>query len=296
MDRIKELEVFTEIAAAGSLAAAGRRLNLSPPAVTRILSGLEDRLGVRLVQRTTRNLHLTEAGLRFRASAHRLLEDMDAAEREAAGAGLVPQGRVAVTASTSFGRLAVAPVFAAYLDAHPRVQGSLQLWDRNVNLIEEGIDVAVRIGALPDTGLIARRLGAVRRILVASPEYLARMGAPAGPDDLALHRFIAFRGLMPTDRILFDGATRAVTPWLEINDALSAVRLAEAGYGITVALSYMTLPQIAEGSLVEVLPDVAPPARPVHLVWPEARLPTPAVRAFLDHAHPKLSSALAGAG
>ncbi len=292
MDRLRELEVFTEIATAGSLAGAGRRLNLSPPAVTRILAGLESRLGVRLVQRTTRNLSLTEAGRRFLDSANRLLADMDEAEREAAGAGMVPQGRVSLTASTSFGRLAVAPIFAEFLDANPRVRGCLHLWDRNVNLIEEGIDVAVRIGDLPDSGLYARRLGVVHNVLVASPEYLGRAGTPAHVDDLAGHRIIAFRGIMPTDRIALGGITRAVTPWMEVNDALAAISLAEAGHGITVALSYMTKHLIAAGKLVAVWPELAPPDRPVQLVWPEARLPTLAVRHFLDYAQPRLAAIL----
>lgn len=292
MDRLRELEVFTEIAAAGSMAAAARRLNLSPPAVTRILAGLEDRLGVRLIQRTTRTLQLTEAGMRFRASADRLLADMEAAEREAAGAAQAPQGRVAITASASFGRLVVAQVLAGFLDAHPRVRGSLYLWDRNVNLIEEGMDMAVRIGDLPDTGLIARRLGTVRRILVASPDYLFREGTPADIDALVLHRMIAFRGLMPTDRLTLRDGARAVVPWIDVNDALSALALAEKGHGITLALSYMTTRQISEGRLVELLPEQALPARPVHLVWPEARLPTSAVRSFLDYAQPRLSEAL----
>ena len=292
-DRLRELEVFTEIAAAGSLAEAGRRLNLSPPAVTRILAGLEDRLGVRLIQRSTRSLKLTEAGLRLREFAHRLLADMEEAEREVAGAGIVPKGPVSITASTSFGRLAVVPVFAAFLEANPRVSGSVYLWDRNVNLIEEGLDVAVRIGDLPDSGLYARRLGHVRRVLVASPGYLERAGTPSSADDLQLHRIIAFRGVMPTDRISLKGITRTVTPWVEINDALSAIALAENDFGITVALSYMARKQLADGTLIELLPDLAPPERPVHLVWPEARLPTLAVRSFLDYAQPRLTRVLA---
>lgn len=292
-DRVRELEVFTEIAAAGSLAAAGRRLNMSPPAVTRILAALEERLGVRLIQRSTRHLSLTEAGMRFRESAHRLLADIEEAEREAAGAGATPRGRMSVTASTSFGRLAVVPLFASFLEANPRVNGSVYLWDRNVNLIEEGLDVAVRIGQLPDSGLYARRLGHVRRVLVASPDYLARAGTPSSADELQLHRIIAFRGVMPTDRIALRGVARTVTPWIEINDALSAISLAESGHGITVALSYMARNHIAEGRLVELMPELAPPERPVNLVWPEARLPTLAVRSFLDYAQPRLSRILA---
>lgn len=293
MDRLRELEVFTEIASAASMAEAGRKLNLSPPAVTRILAGLEDRLGVRLVQRTTRSLHLTEAGRRFRAAADRLLEDMETAEREAAGTGLVPQGRVAITASTSFGRKAVVPLFAEFLANHTRVNGSVHLWDRKVNLVEEGIDVAVRIGPLPDAGLIAHRVGAVRRMLVASPDYLDRMGVPLDADGLAHHRIIAFRGVMPTDRIALGKGSRTVSPWIVLNDALAALALAEEGRGITLTMSYLARSRIGDGTLIEVLPELAQPELPVHLVWPEARLPTAAVRAFIDMAQPKLAALLA---
>ncbi len=293
MDKLRELEVFSEIATAGSMAEAGRRLNLSPPAVTRILAGLEERLGVRLVQRTTRSLQLTDAGLRFKEAADRLLVDMDAAEREAAGTGQRPQGRVSVTASTSFGRLAVMPIFAEYLSENPRVRGRVFLWDRNVNLVEEGIDVAIRIGDLPDAGLIARRVGAVRRMLVASPEYLAKHGHPRDMDALEHHRIVAFRGVMPTDRISLEGSARTVTPWIEVNDALSALSLAEDSQGITLAMSYLARPRIAKGSLVEVLPNLAPPLLPVHLVWPEARLHTAAVRALIDKLQPRLAALLA---
>lgn len=293
MDRLRELEVFAEIAKAPSMAEAGRRLNLSPPAVTRILAGLEDRLGVRLIQRTTRSLKLTEAGRRFKEAADRLLVDMDAAEREAAGTGEVPTGRITITASTSFGRLAVVPIFADYLDANPGVTGSAYLWDRNVNLVEEGVDVAVRIGELPDAGLIARRVGSVRRMLVASPAYLERHGSPKDLDKLTRHKFIAFRGVMPTDRLVLDGAARTLAPWIELNDALSALSLAQNGHGITLTMSYLARSCIRQGMLVEVLPDIAPPLVPVHLVWPEARMLTAAVRAFIDHAHPRLTALLA---
>lgn len=292
MDKLRELEVFAEIATARSMAEAGRRLSLSPPAVTRILAGLEDRLGVRLVQRTTRSLKLTEAGRRFKTAADRLLVDMDAAEREAAGTGEDPRGRITITASSSFGRLAVVPLFAEYLAAHPRVTGSAHLWDRNVNLVEEGIDVAVRIGELPDAGLIARRVGAVRRMLVASPGYLARQGLPGDIDALTSHRIVAFRGVMPTDRITLGGATRTVVPWIELNDALSALSLAGDGHGITLTMSYLAHAHVDDGTLVEVLPEIASPPLPVHLVWPEARMPTAAVRAFIDHAHPRLTKLL----
>ncbi len=292
MDRLRELEVFTEIAAARSLAEAGRRLNMSPPAVTRTLAALEERLGVRLAQRTTRHLKLTEAGQRFRDSAMRLLADLDAAEREAAGSSLTPRGRIAITASSGFGRLAVAPLFAEYLAHNPQVTGSVHLWDRNVNLVEEGIDLAVRIGPLPGAGLIARRVGDVRRMLVASPDYLGRVGGVNDADALAGQRIIAFRGLMPTDRLALGGVSRTVAPWIELNDALAALALAADGYGVTLTMSYLARPQIASGALVEVLPELAPPVSPVQLVWPEARMPTAAVRAFIDFTQPRLTSLL----
>lgn len=292
MDKLRELEVFAEIASAPSMAEAGRRLNLSPPAVTRILAGLEDRLGVRLVQRTTRRLQLTEPGRQFKDAAMRLLADMDAAERQAAGTGQVPQGRVSITASSTFGRQAVVPVFAAYLAANPRVTGRVFLWDRNVNLVEEGIDVAVRIGDLPDAGLIARRVGTVRRLLVASPDYLSRHGTPADIDALGQHRFVVFRGVMPNDRIALGGVSRTIVPWIEMNDALAALALAEDGHGITLTMSYLAQSRLAQGRLVEVLPDLPAPALPVHIVWPEARMTTAAVRAFIDMAYPQLTKRL----
>ena len=295
MDRLREIEVFAEIADAGSLAEAGRRLRLSPPAVTRILAGLEERLGVRLIQRTTRRLSLTEAGLRFHEAAQALLSELEAAERDASGFDRTPRGRIAITASASFGRMAVAPVLAEFLAEHPQVRGALFLWDRVVNLVEEGIDLAVRIGSLPDMGFIATQIGWVRRLLVASPAYLARMGVPETPEALADHRLIAFRGLLPTDRIAFAGGSQRVSPWLELNDAAAALALAEAGHGIAVALSYMTAEAERAGRLVEVLASDATPARQVHLVWPEGRLPTQAVRAFIDHAKPRLARHLEAA-
>ncbi|MFN2378372.1 MAG: LysR family transcriptional regulator [Candidatus Binatia bacterium] len=297
MDRLHELEVFVAVADAGSFAKAGVRLRLSPPAVTRAVAALEDRLGARVFHRTTRSLTITEVGQRFLESARRILTDLDAAEKEAVGETATPQGHLAITASVTFGRSALAPLVCDFLSLHPRVTASVLLLDRVVNLVEEGIDVAVRIGPLPDSALIAKRVGAVRRILVASPEYLARRGTPASPADLKLHSVIAFSGLMPNRELRFvstQGPTSVVLdPAFEINDAAAALDACEAGHGITIALSYMVRDRIREGRLLPILDDVTPPPRPVHLVHPHARLVAPKIRAFLDFAAPRLKQVLA---
>jgi DNA-binding transcriptional LysR family regulator len=296
MDRLHELEVFVAVADAGSFAKAGARLRLSPPAVTRAISALEDRLGARVFNRTTRSLTITEVGQRFLDSARRVLVDLDAAEKEAVGETAMPQGHLTITASVTFGRSALAPLVCAFLSQHPRVTASVVLLDRIVNLVEEGIDLAVRIGPLPDSSLIARRVGAVRRILVASPDYLARRGTPVSPPDLKLHSVIAFTGLMPNREWRFANDRSpnsvALNPTLEINDATAAIAAAEMGHGITIALSYMVHEKIREGKLVAVLDDFTPPPRPVHLVYPRTRLVAPKVRAFVDYAAPRLKLVL----
>lgn len=296
MDRLHELEVFIAVADAGSFAKAGVRLRLSPPAVTRAIAALEDRLGARVFNRTTRSLTITDVGQRFLESARRILTDLDTAEKEALGTMATPRGHLTITASVSFGRSALAPVVCDFLSQHPRVTASVFLLDRIVNLVEEGIDVAVRIGPLPDSNLIARRIGSVRRILVASPDYLARNGTPATPADLKLHSVIAFTGLMPNREWRFSDELSAnsvgLNPTLEINDALAAINAAEIGHGITIALSYMVHDMISAGRLVPILENVTPPPQPVHLVYPQSRLVAPKIRAFIDFAAPRLKHAL----
>ena len=296
MDRLHEMKVFVAVAVAGSFAKAGTRLRISPPAVTRAISSLEDRLGARLFNRTTRSLSLTEAGTRFLESARRLLTDLDVAEKSAAGETAVPHGHLTVTASVTFGRSALAPIVCAFLAAHPRITVSILLLDRIANLVEEGIDVAVRIGELPDSSLVARRVGEVRRVLVASPGYVAKRGQPEAPADLKLHSIIAFTGLMPNREWRFvdrRGPNHvSFTPRLEINDAVAAIGAVEMGDGITIALSYMVAQQIREGRLVPVLDQFSPPPAPVHIVYPQGRLVTPKVRAFVDFARPRLRAAL----
>ena len=292
MDRLHELEVFVAVADAGSFAKAGNRLRLSPPAVTRAISALEDRLGARVFNRTTRSLTITEVGQRFLESAKRVLNDLDTAEKEAIGETAVPHGHLTITASVTFGRSALAPVVGDFLNQHPRISVSVLLLDRITNLVEEGIDLAVRIGPLPDSSLIAKRIGTVRRVLVASPAYLAQRGKPQTPADLRLHSMIAFTGLMPNREWRFldgrSGNSVSFMPRLEINDAVSSIAAAEAGDGISIALSYMVAEKINEGRLVTVLDEFTPPAVPVSLVYPQSRLISPKVRAFVDFATPRL--------
>jgi DNA-binding transcriptional LysR family regulator len=296
MDRLRNMEVFVAVAEAGSLAAAATRLRLSPPAVTRAIAALETHLGARVFNRTTRHLSLTEPGRRFLHAARRLLADVDAAEKTAAGAAATPSGHLTVTASVTFGRSHVAALVLDFLRAEPRVTASLLLLDRVVNLVDEGIDVAVRIAHLPDSTLLARRVGAVRRILVASPDYLVERGVPATPEDLKAHAIIAFTGLLPGREWRFTANGRAaaiaLTPRFEVNDAVSAIAGAERGYGVTVALSYMVADALADGRLVPVLEAFAPPAVPVHLVYPQGGAMTAKVRGFLDFATPRLRAAI----
>ena len=260
VDRLRTMEVFATVAESGGFATAARRLGMSPPAVTRAVATLETRLGARLINRTTRSLSLTEAGRGLLESTRRLLAELDEAERAAAGATVVPSGHLRLTAPLTFGRMHLMPVLAAFLRAQPKVTATLVTLDRVANLIEEGFDLAVRIAHLPDSTIVARRIGEVRRILVASPGYLARQGRPEQPEDLLAHEVIAFDG----------------------------------GDGITGALSYMVAPQLAVGRLVTLLDGFSPPPVPVQIVYPQSRLLAAKVRAFVDFAAPRLARALAG--
>ncbi len=296
MDRFHEIEVFIAVNDAGSFAKAGQRLRMSPPAVTRAISALEDRLGARLFQRTTRRLAITDVGTRFLESARRILDDLGTAEREALGATATARGHLTVTASVTLGRSLLAPVARQFLTEYPEITLSVLLLDRVTNLIEEGLDAAVRIGTLPDSTMVARKLGSVRRILVASPDYLARHGTPTVPSDLTRHAMIAFTGLMPNREWRFldgrSGKSVSFMPRFEINDALSAIAAAEAGDGIAAALSYMVADKIRLGSLVLLMEDLAPSPVPVQLVFPQSRLLAPKLRAFVDFAAPRLKRAL----
>jgi DNA-binding transcriptional LysR family regulator len=297
MDRLHAMEVFAEVAATGGFATAARRLGLSPPSVTRAVAALESHLGARLLNRTTRSLSLTEAGRGFLESTRRLLAELDEAERSAAGATATPSGHLRVTAPLTFGRMHIMPVLSAFLREQPLVTATLVTLDRVANLVEEGFDVALRIAQLPDSTIVARRIGEVRRLWVASPAYLARRGTPQDPEDLPSHGLIGSGALLAGGEWHYakDGrrATVTLSPRLTVNDVLAAIMAAERGEGLTTVLSYMVAPQLAAGTLVAVLVEQEPPSVPVQLVYPQSRLLAAKVRAFVDFAAPRLARALA---
>jgi DNA-binding transcriptional LysR family regulator len=289
MDRIDELTVFLAIAEVGSLAGAARQTRRSPPAVTRILNELEGRLGVRLAERTTRRLALTDAGERLAEHARRLTGEFEEAMRDVAGEAAAARGRLRISAPLSFGRMHIMPVVTAFLDAEPQVTAELSLDDRTVDLIEEGIDVALRIAELRESSLVARRIGAVRRLVVASPRYLANRSAPRRPTDLTRHDIVLFANDVNGPLWQFGEQEVRVAARFQTNRAEAAIAAARDGKGIARALSYQVAPGLADGSLVRLLRDYEPPPIPVQLVYPSGRFMSARLRAFLDFAVPRLS-------
>lgn len=291
MDRLDELQIFTAILDAGSLNGAARRLRRSAPAVTRALNALEERVGLRLVERTTRRLAPTEAGLRLAETARRVLADYEDAVREDEGAPL--RGKLRITAPHVFGRRHLTPAIIAFLDVHPSVQVELVFNDRNIDLIEHGIDLALRIGALPDTSMVARKVGQVSRVLVASPAYLAAHGAPSTPADLERHSIIYNAGLgNNTDWRFRDRGRELVVrlnPRLAVNEIDAILMAALAGHGIARPLSYQVAGQLAAGTLVRLLQDYEPLPLPVQLLLPSGRHMAPRLRACFDFLSEHLS-------
>lgn len=284
MDRLQTLEMFVAVAGEGGFAAAARKLGSSPPAVTRGIAALEARLGTALFHRSTRAVALTDAGTAFLGEARRLLGELADAERAVRGAQAEPRGQLYLTAPVMFGRLHVLPVVDALLTEYDALAVRMMLIDRNVRIVEEGIDVAVRIGPLATTSLKAVRVGAVRQMLVASPAYLARRGAPAAVADLAGHDIVGMEGPRTTNewqlasvRWRFDRRPR-----LSVNTVDAAMAAAEAGRGIANLLSYQVARASDAGRLVALLPNEAPPALPVHLLFEPSRAALPSVRLFIE--------------
>jgi DNA-binding transcriptional LysR family regulator len=275
MDRLEEWRVFTTVATEKSFSRAAKRLARSPQAVTRAVAALESRLGTRLLHRTTRSVSLTHDGEQYLEHARRALGEFDALE---APRDSELRGTLSVTASVLFGQHHVAPIVASFLAEHPAATARLVLLDRVVSLAEEGLDVGVRIGDLPDSALIARLAGHVRVVICASPKYLDR--APAlRTDTLDKHAHIAFTGTRPL----------AKNPKFTVNTAGAAIELALAGHGLTRVLSYQIAPY---GSRLRVvMPSLEPPPLPVHLVYLPGRLPR-ITAAFVEHALPQLQSRL----
>ncbi|HUA24137.1 MAG TPA: LysR family transcriptional regulator [Steroidobacteraceae bacterium] len=283
MDRLDELAVLVAVVDDGSLVAAARRLRRSPPAVTRALSALEDRVGARLVERTTRKLSPTEAGRKLADESRALLSAYDQAVAEISPAPV--RGLIRITAPVQFGRRHVAPLVTAFLKKFPDTQVELVLNDRRLDLIEEALDVAVRIGTLSDSSLLVRRVGEVRPVLVASAGYLTRRGTPAKPAELAAHDTIF--GTSSSDALEWRFGERGRTvvrlsPRLLVNDVEARLAAARSGQGIVRVLSYQVFEDLETGRLVRLLRPFEPPPLPVQLVHISRAYVQPKVRAFLD--------------
>jgi DNA-binding transcriptional LysR family regulator len=286
MDRLQTMAVFIAVAEEAGFAAAARRMNMSPPSVTRAVGELEARLGARLLHRTTRTVRLTDAGERYVADCRRIISEVAEADRHAAGVHAAPSGAVTLTGSALFGRIVLTPILLEILDRYPEITINTLFVDRVVNLVDEGIDIAVRIAELPDSTLAAVRVGSVRRVLCASPDYLAAAGYPQSPRDLAGHETIDFTNIMSRGEWAFVQDDRTYNyktrSRLQANSADVAIAAAVAGRGVTRVLSYMIAPQLTRGELEIVLPAFTPPAVPVHVVHKEQGQTSGRVRAIVD--------------
>jgi len=286
MDRIDAMQAFVAVADLRGFAPAARKLGISPSGVTRLVAALEDRLGARLLQRTTRSVTLTDAGTRYLVRARRILADVEEAEGSTQDERTRPNGRLAVSAPVGFGRLHVSPVMSAYLTRFPEVSGELRLSDRMINLVEEGVDLAVRIGHLPDSSLVARHVGEMRRIVVASDNYLKQHGEPATPEAIASHQTIQFGAISASAdwRFVRDDREIRVTsaPRFSTNSADAAIQYAEQDGGLTRVLAYQAADAIRGGRLRIVLAKFEPPPLPIHIVYPTSRLLSAKVRTFID--------------
>lgn len=285
------LEVFAAVAEAGSFAGGGRATGLSAPSVTRGVNELEERLGARLFTRTTRVVRLTDVGQGYLEEVRSILADLQAADDLASGTAARPTGLLRVTAPVEFGRIHVAPVLADFLDTYPDVSAELLTVDRVVNLVEEGIDVGLRIGDLPPSGLMAVRVGHVRRVVCASPGYLKAHGVPKTPQDLAKHKIVSISSVTPNTEWRFGKEGHDVVrlkPRLHVSSIGAGLALARAGWGLTRVLSYQIGPDLQAGTLQTVLEPYEPERLPVHLVHQEGRRVSAKLRAFLDFARDRL--------
>ncbi|MFO1201229.1 MAG: LysR family transcriptional regulator [Tabrizicola sp.] len=296
MDRFEAMAMFQTVAQAGSLSEAGRRLGIPLATVSRRMGDLEARLGARLLIRGSRKVTLTTAGETYLAAARRILDDLAEAERAASGEYAQVQGQLVITAPVVFGRLHLLPVVTAFLRENPDVDVQLTLADRLLHLQDDHVDLALRIGRLPDSALIATRIGEVRQVLCAAPSYLAARGEPRDLAALAQHDCIAFTALGQADRWDFPGAEEAsltLAPRLSVNTAEAALDAAADGLGITRVLSYQMERLEAEGRLRRILTRFEPPPVPIHLVHAAQGLVPRKLRAFLDFAVPRLRARLA---
>lgn len=298
MDRLEAMSVLLAVVETGSLSAAGRRLGAPLSTVSRKISDLEILLGAKLFSRSSRRILLTEAGQSYVAACRRILSDVEEAERAASGEYRAPRGDLVITAPVVFGRLHVLPLVVAFLDAYPEIDIRLVLADRVFHLLDDHVDVALRIAALPDSSLVAIRLGQIRRVVCGSPAYFAGRGMPDAPQALSSHSCIGFEGLMSANGWTFlAGATEqtiGVRCRLVVNTAEAAIDAAIAGLGVTRVLSYQVAAAIRAGLLHTALQEFEPEPWPVSLIHGGQGLLPLKLRAFLDFAAPRLRVALSG--
>lgn len=286
MDRLTEMQIYVAVAECEGFAAAARRLGISPPVVTRAVADLEARLGVRLLNRTTRYVRATDAGQRYLDDARRVIAAADEADAAAIGVNSEPRGHLTVTAPVLFGRIYVMPAIVDYLQRYPAAEVSALFVDRVVNLLEEGVDVALRIGELGDSSFNALRVGRVRRVLCASPDYLARQGLPENPDALTGHSIIVATSLGANVEWRF---MQDKTPWvvrikprLSVSSNDSAIEAAVRGLGIARLMSYQVAPEIDSGKLKILLSEYETAPVPIHIVHREGRYTSTKIRSFID--------------
>ena len=285
------MQVFAAVARSGNFAAAARQLDMSPPAVTRAIAALEDRIGSRLFARTTRSVSLTEAGHRYLIDVERILVELENAEAAAQGLHASPRGMLTITAPVMFGRLYVAPILLDFLDQYPDVTGRLLLLDRVTNLLDEGIDVALRIGHLSDSSMAAVRVGSVRSVICASPDYLKRHDVPQHPSELTDRRLIVATSSLGNQEWRFgkdDKLAVRINPALFCNSNAAVVQAVEQGWGVSRLLSYQVGPSVTAGRIRLVLESFERERLLVHLVHLEGRRASAKVRAFVDFAASRL--------
>jgi len=283
MDRWQAMRVFVKVAETESFARTARELHLSAPAVTRLVAALEELVGARLLVRTTRSVRPTEAGARYLQDCRRILADIGEAELAAAGHYAKPVGTLTITAPLLFGQLHVLPLVLDYLERYPQMRARTFFVDRPVNIVEEGMDVALRIGHLPDSGFTAIQVGGMRRVVCAAPGYLATHGVPTTPAALHDHRILACQSAWASPEWRFAGGQRVVVdPLLLCNTNEAVITAAKRGQGLTRALHYQVAPALAEGSLQIVLAEHEEAPLPIHLIYPEGRQAAAKVRAFID--------------
>ncbi|WP_109315421.1 LysR family transcriptional regulator [Pseudovibrio ascidiaceicola] len=291
MDKLETMQVFVEVAERESFVEASKKLGLSAPAVTRSIARLEQSLGTRLFNRTTRHVRLTDAGRHYLCDVKGILESVEQAEAFVSGSYAKPIGELSITAPILFGQKYIIPLITEYLDLYPEVTANAEFYDRIVNMVEDNLDVAFRIGHLQDSGLYATRVGSIRRVICASPSYFNEHGTPQTPSDLTKHKIIQPTSVETSSHWKFAGEKTEVvkiSPHLRCNHNCAAIQAAIGGAGITRLLSYQVAKDVANGVLQLALEDYEPEPLPVHIVYMEGRRASAKVRSFVDFAAERL--------